>query len=133
MTGKAKLVTGKVLKTTRKLYDVAVEGRIIQCVVRGKLSTEDSEYSTVRTGDNVRVSLASEREGIIQEILPRRSRLSRLIESRAYKEQIVAANIDQILIIMSTRSPEFKSGLLDRYLIIAQRNHIHAIICINKI
>ena len=125
--------TGKVLKVTRKTYDVAVDGRIIPCVIRGRLAADDSEYSAVRVGDDVKVELIGEQEGVIQEILPRRSRLSRTIESRAYQEHIIATNIDQILIIMSARQPAFKSGLLDRYLVIAEKNQLKALICINKI
>lgn len=130
---KDKPITGKVLRVTRKTYDVVIGGEVIRCVVRGTLTLEDNEYCSVRAGDNVRVGMVSEGEGVIVEILPRKSRLSRVIESREYKEHIVAANIDQIMIITSTHKPEFKSGLLDRYLIIAGKNHLDALICINKI
>ncbi len=124
---------GKVLKVTRKTYDVAIDGRVITCTVKGSLTAQDSEYRTVRVGDDVRVQLVNETEGVITKILPRRSRLSRTIESRQYQEHIIATNIDQILVIMSTREPAFKSGLLDRYLVIAERNQLQATICINKI
>ncbi len=124
---------GKVLKVTRKTYDVAVNGRIITCTIKGSLTATESEYRTVRVGDDVKVQLVTDSEGVITEILPRRSRLSRTLESRQYQEHIIATNIDQILVIMSTREPAFKSGLLDRYLIIAERNQLQATICINKI
>ncbi len=125
--------SGKVLKVTRKVYDVLVNGQVVRCVVRGKLSSTDSEYSTVRVGDDVRVRLTGPGEGVIEAVLPRRSRLSRVVESRAYQEHIVATNIDQILIIMSAKHPPFKSGLLDRYLVIAEKNNLAAQICMNKI
>ncbi len=124
---------GKVLKVTRKIYEVAIDDKIISCVVRGKLAIDNTEYSSVRAGDNVKVEMVSPDQGAIQEILPRKTRLSRIIESRAYKEHIIATNVDQILIITSTKKPAFKSGLLDRYLIIAEKNEIKALICINKI
>jgi len=133
MAQENQLKVGKVLKVTRKIYDVAVDDIIMPCVIRGKLAIEDSQYGSVRAGDNVQVLAASDGQGVIQEILPRKSSLSRIIASRAYKEQIIATNIDQILIIMSTQKPSFKSGLLDRYLIIAEKNQINALICINKI
>jgi ribosome biogenesis GTPase len=133
MTPKNHFREGKVLKVTRKTYGVSIDKKVIPCVVRGKLAVEDSEYNSVRAGDNVLVSMESENEGVIQEILPRRSQLSRIIESRAYKEHIIATNVDQILIIMSTQKPSFKSGLIDRYLVIAEKNQIKAIVCINKI
>lgn len=129
----AKLYTGKVLKVTRKTYDVAVGERVIECTVRGKLTVDDNDYTAVKAGDDVKISLVGDSLGVIEEILPRRSQLSRSIESRAYQEHIVAANVDQILIILSTRNPEFKSGLLDRYLVIAEKNRLKALVCINKI
>lgn len=133
MAPKNQIKEGKVLKVTRKTYDVSINQRSISCVVRGKLAVEDSEYCSVRAGDNVRVLEVTEDEGVIQEILPRKSRLSRIIESRAYKEHIIATNVDQILIIMSTQKPSFKSGLIDRYLAIAEKNQIKPLVCINKI
>lgn len=129
----AELHTGKVLKATRKTYHVAIGERVIECTVRGKLTVDDNDYTAVKAGDDVKISLVSNAAGTIEEILPRRSWLSRSIESRAYQEHIIAANIDQILIILSTRKPEFKSGLLDRYLVIAEKNHLKALVCINKI
>lgn len=133
MTKDDQLKTGKVLRVTRKTYDVSIGGEVVRCVVRGALTLEDNEYCSVRAGDDVRVVMMSEGEGVIQEILPRKSRLSRVIESREYKEHIIATNIDQIMIIASTRKPAFKSGLLDRYLIVAEKNRLEALICINKI
>ena len=64
---------GKVLKATRKTYDVALESQIIQCTIRGKLAAEGEEFASVKVGDNVKVSLTSEHEGLIEEILPRKS------------------------------------------------------------
>ena len=133
MTQDNQLTTGKVLRVTRKTYDVSIGAEIIPCVIRGKLAHADNEYCSVRTGDNVKVVKTSATEGIIQEILPRSSRLLRVIESREYKEHLIATNIDQILIVTSTRKPRFKSGLLDRYLVIAEKNHLKSLICINKI
>jgi ribosome biogenesis GTPase len=124
---------GKVLKATRKTYDVALGNRVIQCTIRGKLTIDGNEYTAVKVGDNVKVALISDEKGVIEEILPRYSHLSRSIESRAYQEHIIVANIDQVLIILSTKNPRFKSGLLDRYLVIAEKNCLKALICINKI
>lgn len=124
---------GKVLTATRKTYDVAVEDRVIQCTLRGKVIVDESDYSAVKVGDNVKISFITENEGVIEEILPRESYLSRSIESRAYQEQIIAVNVSQILIILSIKNPKFKSGLLDRYLVVAEKNRLKALVCINKI
>ncbi len=123
----------KVLKSTRATYEVMLENRVIQCTVRGKLVADDESYGSVKVGDNVTVSMVNEQEGVIEKILPRKSQLSRTIASRQYQKHIIAVNIDQLLIILSTKNPRFKSGLMDRYLVIADKNRLQPLICINKI
>ncbi|MCK5454398.1 MAG: ribosome small subunit-dependent GTPase A [Calditrichia bacterium] len=125
---------GKVIKSTRNHYLVQFENKILKCVVRGKIVGKSREdLSAVKVGDNVIVTEISGDEGVIQKILPRRSKLSRTVEGKAYREHIIAANIDQMVIIMSVKQPAFKWGLLDRYLIIAEKNKLHSVICLNKI
>lgn len=124
---------GIVLSAARKTYRVAINHNIVTCTLRGKVTLSASGYTSVKVGDRVAVSLIGEQEGVIEKILPRKSQLSRMIESRAYREHIIAANVDRVLVILSTRNPPFKSGLLDRYLVIAEKNDLHALICINKI
>ncbi len=125
---------GKLIKSTRNKYLVKLKDRIVNCTIRGKIvGAPQEENFTVKVGDDVRIQLLSENEGVIQEILPRRSKISRSVEGKAYKEHIIATNIDQMVIIMSTKEPDFKSGLLDRYIVIAEKNSLKAIICVNKI
>ncbi|HQU72476.1 MAG TPA: ribosome small subunit-dependent GTPase A [Calditrichia bacterium] len=128
----ATLLTGKVLTATRATYNVALEEGTVRCTLRGRVVVEDSGIDAVKVGDDVEVSLLENEEGLIEKVLPRRSYLSRSIKSREYKEHIVAVNIDQLLIIAAARKPFFKSGLVDRFLVIAEKNGIHAAICINK-
>jgi ribosome biogenesis GTPase len=84
----------------------------------------------VKVGDWVELSDDSGELRAIEKIFPRTSRLER---GRGYKKHVIASNIDQLLILMSTRQPDFRTTILDRYLIIAERNRIPAIICLNKI
>lgn len=129
----SEMQTGKVIKATRNQYIVLVGKKEWACVVRGKLVGAGDEPLKVKVGDDVEILPISENEATIEKILPRRSWLSRAVDGKAYKEHIVATNIDQIVVIMSTKNPAFKSGLLDRYLIIAEKNKLHAVICLNKI
>ncbi len=125
---------GKVIKSTRNQYLVDIAGKTVNCTIRGKLAgAPGSPDRAVKVGDNVRVHLVTESEGVIEKILPRHSRLSRAVEGKAYREHTIAVNVDQIVIIMAAREPAFKSGLLDRYLVIAEKNELHAVVCINKI
>jgi ribosome biogenesis GTPase len=125
---------GKVLRSTRSHYLVKTDSAVLKCIVRGRVAGGTvAELSTVKVGDDVWVQPLSATEGAIQKILPRRSKLGRAVEGKAYREHIIAANIDQMIIIMSTKQPEFKSGLLDRYLVIAEKNSLKSVICLNKI
>ncbi len=124
---------GRVLRATRATYEVMVGDKVLQCTIRGKLMNEDPDYRSVRVGDFVTVSLVNDHEGIIENILPRSSQIERNIESRQYQKHIIAVNVDQMLILLSTKQPPFKSGFLDRYLVVAEKHQIPPIICLNKI
>jgi ribosome biogenesis GTPase len=127
-------LTGKVTKSTRSQYQVYDGNRILSCVVRGKLvGLKENDISSIKVGDDVIVERTGRSEGVILDILPRKSKLSRAVEGKAYKEHIIATNIDQMVIISSTKNPVFKAGLIDRYLVIAEKNNLTAVICLNKI
>ncbi len=128
------MLSGKVIKSTRSQYLVRTEGNTFTCTVRGKLVGAPGEDTTsVKVGDNVLIERVTENEGVIREIKQRKSKLSRTVEGKAYREHIIATNVDQMIIIMSVIRPAFKSGLLDRYLVIAEKNKLQSIICLNKI
>jgi ribosome biogenesis GTPase len=69
----------------------------------------------------------------ICEILPRRSRLARRAPGGAYGERIVAANVDQVVIVFAAAKPEPHTRMLDRFLVIAEANELAARIVVNKI
>src|SRR5690606_16817110 len=90
--------------------------------------------SPVVVGDDVTFSVVAEgegvqREGVIEEVHPRRSTLAR---SDGRRTHVIAANVDQAVIVGSIREPMIKEHLLDRYLVAAHAGNIRGIICINK-
>ncbi len=71
------------------------------------------------------------REGFIEEVLPRRSTLSR---GRIGKtSQITITNLDQVIIVMAVREPDLNTHRLDRFLVLAESNELKSIIVFNKI
>ncbi|MEM9185116.1 MAG: ribosome small subunit-dependent GTPase A [Planctomycetota bacterium] len=72
----------------------------------------------------------AEREGIIERVEPRYGALSRTSRGR---QQVIAANIDQVLIVASAAEPRIKPNLIDRYLITCERTGIRPIIGVNKV
>jgi ribosome biogenesis GTPase len=71
-------------------------------------------------------------EGMIIEVLPRKNKLSRSAPGPKPLEQIIAANVDQIIAVFAAAKPKPKWGMLDRYLIDAEAQSISILICITK-
>jgi len=69
----------------------------------------------------------------ISEILPRKSRLARREPGHGQGERIIAANLDQAIVMFAAANPEPHRRMLDRFLVIAEANEIAAIIVINKV
>ena len=69
----------------------------------------------------------------ITAILPRRSRLARRNPGGAHGERIIAANVDQVLVVFAAANPEPHPRMLDRFLVIAEANGLAARIVINKV
>jgi ribosome biogenesis GTPase len=69
-------------------------------------------------------------EGVIQEVLPRSTVLKR---SDGRRTHVIAANVEQAVIVSSVREPMIKPHLIDRYLVAAHAGGLRGIICINKV
>jgi ribosome biogenesis GTPase / thiamine phosphate phosphatase len=69
----------------------------------------------------------------ITEILPRRTRLVRRTPGNVHGERVVAANVDQVVVVFAMLKPEPHLGMLDRFLVIAEANDLAARIVVNKI
>ena len=128
-----KLKKGRVLevKTNYKCV-VKIDDKELLCTLGGRLKQLNYETrSLVAVGDFVHVDLSENPR--IEEIFPRRNSLSRFSESSFQTEIIIAANIDQLIIVSSYLEPEIKFGLIDRYICAAEIYEITPLICINKI
>jgi ribosome biogenesis GTPase len=130
---------------------VTEDGREYDAVLRGRLKKSDTgrradgsirrntvasgaETVKLAVGDRVRLeSDARERTWAITEILPRRSRLARRAPGGGQGERILAANVDQMLVMFAAAKPAPHPRMLDRFLVIAEANDLAARIVINKI
>ena len=101
--------------------------------VRGLLTEIDTGYiNPVAVGDRAIVTEGSAGYWAIEDIQPRRTLLARPDPFLAPRQQVIAANVDQLLIVSSWRSPDLWLELIDRYLIAAGLSEIVPIVCINK-
>jgi ribosome biogenesis GTPase len=86
----------------------------------------------IAPGDRVTITTLPSGEGVIEEVAPRRTALSRT-RSEVGTEQILLANADVAALIFATREPEPRFGLLDRYLALCEHAGVAAVICMNKV
>jgi len=137
-TEKSNFILGLVVEAGSGMCRVDVEGDIVLCDIRGTVKNKNTGYvNVVAVGDQVLISQNGTDRGVVESIQPRHSVLARPyspdVGKTSHLEQIVVANVEQLLIVASWREPFLWPALIDRYLITAHRNKIEATICINKI
>ncbi|MCE2393273.1 ribosome small subunit-dependent GTPase A [Candidatus Poribacteria bacterium] len=134
-------IQGRVIRARTSFYDVQDGDAVLRCQLRGRVkraqrSAEGRQIyaDPVAVGDEVIVTPLDNDEGVIEEILSRRTKFSRRHPGkRDAIEQIVVANADQVVIVLSTRLPDLNYRFLDRFLILAEVGEMDAVVCINKV
>ena len=114
------VTSGLAVETGPGYCDVLSGGQRLRCRSSGDAAV----------GDRVLYSPDRRR---IEEILPRRTSLSRSDPGNLHRERIIAANIDVVVNVVSLKSPPLRPGLIDRYLIATGRSGADPLICVNKI
>lgn len=124
---------GLVVRSTAGFVDVLTDGSVIQCRLRGRLKNTPRVTDICVIGDQVVVAEPDEQSRVVVEVLPRRTRFSRRQPGRGpEREDVLVANIDQLLVTFCHGRPLFKTRLLDRFLVIAEHQDIHPLIVMNK-
>ncbi len=112
----------------------ADDGESLEVSMRGRLKKSESDALKLTVGDSVMLEPGSrENTWVIGEILPRKSQLARRMPGGGHGERIVAANVDQVVIVFAAAKPEPHVRMLDRFLVIAEGNDLDARIVINKV
>jgi len=128
------LEKGRVLSIASQGIVVESQGKTLNCTLRGVLKKDKTQSKNlVVVGDYVLFTRSGEGEGLIAQVETRRTVLSRAENLSRRKEQLIAANIDQVLITVSVVSPELKAPLIDRYIIATLKGGMDPIIVVNKI
>jgi ribosome biogenesis GTPase len=135
---------GRVLAVYGLLSIVEAEdGTHFRCATRRLLKTLSTDQRhVVAAGDRVLFRPATTKanaavsgtgelpEGLIERIEVRSTVLSRTVRGR---QHVIVANVDQMIIVASAAEPRLKPGLIDRFLVTAEKARLRPIICINKI
>src|SRR5690349_10176146 len=126
---------GTVLRTQSGQLWVRTEQGTIHCRLRGRLKQGKAHSDLAVIGDRVRVQLSGEGEGTIEEVEARRNRFARRQRGGRgkYKEDVLVANLDALVVVMACSTPPPNPRLIDRFLAIAEIDDIDAMIVANKI
>ena len=125
-----------VYKSTGSWYNVKSEsGRFFNARMKGVLKIDDiTSTNPVAVGDKVNIEIENETEGtaIINEILPRHNYINRQSPRFKHQHHIVAANLDQSILVATLKEPKTSQGFIDRFLVACEMYHVSAFIVFNK-
>src|SRR5436190_15711979 len=99
-----------------------------------KIDEEITSTNPVAVGDEVEIEAENENEGtaMITEILQRRNYINRQSPRNKYQHHIVAANLDQSMLVATLKEPKTSQGFIDRFLVASEMYHVTPFIVFNK-
>jgi ribosome biogenesis GTPase / thiamine phosphate phosphatase len=126
---------GKVIKSTGSWYTVLVENRkVVECGIKGKFRISGIKTTNpIAVGDNVEFEMEADGKGVIHKVEERKNYIIRKSINLSKQSHILAANVDQALLIVTLAFPRTSAGFIDRFLLTAEAYHIPTIIVFNKI
>ncbi|TAE47584.1 MAG: ribosome small subunit-dependent GTPase A [Cytophagales bacterium] len=124
------------MRSTGSWYEVQLESKkIIKCRLRGKLKLKGLKVTNpIAVGDKVVFSFEDETNelGMITEILPRENYIIRQSVHKTQHAHILAANLDQAILLVTLAHPKTSLGFIDRFLVTAESFRIPTKIVFNK-
>ncbi|MCU0849254.1 MAG: ribosome small subunit-dependent GTPase A [Spirochaetes bacterium] len=126
---------GLVTKAMGRFYTVFSETGFRNCGLRGRLRLDEGPRrftNPVAVGDMVDFEIGEGESGTIKSVRERKNVFSRM-ESSTGKEDIIAANLDQIVVVQSFRSPKLNLRFVDRILVRSEKEGIRLVLCVNKL
>ena len=124
---------GRVMKSTGSWYEVlGADGKKYNCRLQGKLRLEEiKENNPIAIGDRVELLLDRD-DASIEEIKPRDNHILRQSVKKASHSQVLAANVDQVLLMATLKHPRTSLGFIDRFLVSAESFRIPQLLVFNK-
>lgn len=129
----ARSFTGTVVRSTGSWYDVLAGGEAHRCRIRGRLRLSGVRTTNpVAVGDVVECEAADDGVCAITAVLPRRNYVIRRASNLSKESHILAANIDQALLLATLAEPVTPPEFIDRFLVTCEAYRIPAVIALGK-
>ncbi len=141
------MLEGIIINSQKNKFRVKATKGVFLCDVRGNLiEGNKNNKNFLVTGDYVEFEEIGDNHGLIHSVKIRKSEFFRYenktLKSQVHKKefdfdpekrQMIAANINQAIIVFSVKNPKYKTILIDRYMILLKQQNIKPVICFNKI
>lgn len=130
------MIKALVYRSTGSWYSVKDEqGNFHNARIKGVFKIDGiTSTNPIAVGDEVVIEVENELEttAMITQILPRRNHINRQSPRVKHQQHIIAANLDQSLLVATLKDPKTSQGFIDRFLVVCEMYHVPAIILFNK-
>ena len=133
------MASGRVVKSISGFHTVETSQGSFVAQVPGRLKQEWQSTDIVAVGDWVTISHLAEENAVVEEVAERTAVLARTRPAANARrldndrQQVLVANPDQVIFVLSTKTPRYNLRKLDRFLVVAEMNELPAIIVVNKV
>jgi len=127
-------LSGLIVRAQSGFFTVETGEGAVVCGLRGRIKRGPRTGDLAAVGDRVRVTRLADGSGVIEEVEPRRRAIVRLDpRPLGVYQQILLANPDQAVFVFACAQPRPRLRMLDRFLVVAEKQRIPAIVVANKI
>ena len=127
-------MTGTVIRSTGSWYVVRAAGEDVNCKIKGNFRLKGFRCTNpVAVGDEVEVERRADGSAFITAIAPRKNYIIRRASNLSKEFQIIAANLDQALLVVTLTNPVTNTTFIDRFLATAEAYNVPAVVVINKV
>jgi ribosome biogenesis GTPase len=125
---------GLVIKNTGSWYQVSTDdGRMVDCKIKGAFRLQGIRSTNpIAVGDRVNIEINKEGTALITNIEDRKNYIVRRSSNLSKQSHIIAANLDQAVLVVTIDYPETSTVFIDRFLCSAEAYHVPVILVINK-
>ncbi len=128
------LQEGLIVKAQSGFFTVDTGEGLVVCQLRGKLKQGKATGDLAALGDRVRICVLADGSGMIEEIKERQRAIVRLDpRPQGFYQQVLLANPDQAVFVFACAQPHPRLRMLDRFLVVAEKQRVPAIIVANKL